>query len=113
MTRNLPIILIMLVTLIIGALSFVNGTMVSMSLFGAALQVPEGFLLGGGYVLGMILSLPVVMARLASQKASHKQLSQWQTQDNKLAGQVQSDKEKQLEAKIATLEAALQRALKK
>ena len=113
MTKNLPIILIVLVTLIIGALSFVNGALVSLSLFAASIQVPEGFLLGGGYVLGMVLSLPVVMARLASDKASHKQVAQWQNQDNKLAQQIQSDKEKQLEAKVATLEAALQRALKK
>ena len=42
-----------------------------------------------------------------------KTLAAWQKQDAKLVAEVQSDKEKQLEAKIATLEAALQRALKK
>lgn len=38
---------------------------------------------------------------------------EWQTQDAKLAAAVQSDREKQLEAKIATLETALKQALKK
>lgn len=40
-------------------------------------------------------------------------LKEWQQQDNKLAIEVQKDKEKQLEAKIATLEAALKQALNK
>ncbi len=38
---------------------------------------------------------------------------QWQDQDAKLAANLTSDREKQLEAKIATLEAALEKALKK
>ena len=44
---------------------------------------------------------------------NEKRLEKWQNQDAKLLVEVQSDKEKQLEAKIATLEAALKRALKK
>jgi hypothetical protein len=44
---------------------------------------------------------------------SEAKLLQWQAQDAKLAVEIQSDKEKQLEAKIATLEAALNSALKK
>ena len=39
--------------------------------------------------------------------------SEWQVQDAKLAAEIKSDREKQLEAKIATLEAALSKALKK
>jgi hypothetical protein len=38
---------------------------------------------------------------------------EWQAQDEKLMASLASDKEKQLEAKIATLETALRNALKK
>jgi hypothetical protein len=37
----------------------------------------------------------------------------WQVQDVKLMAQIKSDRENQLEAKIATLESALNKALKK
>lgn len=37
----------------------------------------------------------------------------WQTQDAKLTASLTSDREKQLEAKISTLETALEKALKK
>jgi hypothetical protein len=42
-----------------------------------------------------------------------KRLSNWQTQDAKLVAEIKSDREKQLEAKIATLETALKSSLKK
>lgn len=42
-----------------------------------------------------------------------EKLKEWKEQDAKLALELQSDKEKQLQAKIATLEAALKQALGK
>jgi len=44
---------------------------------------------------------------------SDKIRADWQKQDVKLDAEIQSDKEKRLEEKIATLEVALNRALKK
>jgi hypothetical protein len=46
--------------------------------------------------------------------AKQSQIQQrWQAQDVKLAANLTSDREKQLEAKISTLETALEKALKK
>src|SRR5215475_12403711 len=45
--------------------------------------------------------------------AEEKRLNAWQAQDAKLISEIKSDREKQLEAKIATLETALKASLKK
>jgi hypothetical protein len=63
-----------------------------------------------GVVIGGISMIPFVGSK---QEENVAKLKEWQNQDAKLAIEVQSDKEKQLEAKIATLEAALKAALKK
>ncbi len=111
--RTVPLILLGVTSILVFALSALNGGAVTFSLFGASLSVSEGVLLGISYVLGVIGTLPLFYARVASKAASEQKLVEWQQQDNKLAQQVQSDKEKQLEAKIATLEAALQKALQR
>lgn len=96
------------------ALSAMNLTTVALSLFGAATtSIPEGALLAGGFLLGVAVTLPLYFAKLSADQASSKALNKWEAEDQKLISQVQSDREKQLEAKVATLEAALQRALKK
>lgn len=64
------------------------------------------------YFLGLVSALCVWKIRSKELKVEAKQL-QWQAQDAKLQAEIRSDREKQLEAKIATLETALNAALKK
>jgi hypothetical protein len=110
---NLAIIAIVVVTAVIGALALTNAGTLEVSIFGLAVSLTSGWLLLAGYLLGVVASLPLVMARLHQEKTADRRLTEWQVQDAKLAASVQTDREKQLEAKIATLEAALNRALKK
>jgi hypothetical protein len=63
-----------------------------------------GFVIGGGWLRMLVAN---------KERASSKALTKWEAEDQKLLTQVQTDREKQLEAKIATLETALQKALKK
>ncbi len=72
--------------------------------------------------LGLILIISLVAGSFAgisdyltlNRGARHSQIQEkWQTQDAKLAASITSDREKQLEAKISTLETALEKALKK
>lgn len=81
--------------------------------FGITMKVSSGIAFFVGYLLCLAATLISARLACAGEKANEKRIEQWQSQDAKLALEVQSDKEKQLEAKIATLEAALQRALKK
>ena len=64
------------------------------------------------YVLGVISAVCIWKIRSKKLKGEAKQL-EWQAQDAKLQAEIRSDREKQLEAKIATLETALNAALKK
>jgi uncharacterized integral membrane protein len=112
-TKMVPLVVPAIIAVLVVALAATNLTNVVFSLFGAALSIPEGTILAAGFFLGLLSMFPVVRARIVSEQASHKALTKWDAEDQKLATQVQSDREKQLEAKIATLEAALQKALKK
>lgn len=81
---------------------------------GLELGATPGILVLLAYVMGAILGGVSVLPLVGSkQEQNVAKLKEWQDQDAKLAVEVQSDKEKQLEAKIATLEAALKQALKK
>ena len=73
-----------------------------------------GLLVLSAYAMGVLLgALSMIPFVGSKQEENVAKLKEWQNQDAKLAIEVQSDKEKQLEAKIATLEAALKAALKK
>lgn len=111
--RTVPLILLAIISIVVFVLAGFNPVGVHLSLFGASLGLSEGVLIAASYVLGVIITLPLFYSRIASKQASDQRLVEWQQQDNKLAQQVQTDREKQLEAKIATLEAALQKALQK
>jgi uncharacterized protein YlxW (UPF0749 family) len=65
------------------------------------------------FVCGFLIPLSILGIRHQQNINSSKHLADWQKQDAKLASEINSDREKQLEAKIATLEAALKSALKK
>lgn len=90
-----------------------NGAAVALSLFGAALQVPLGALIGAFFVAGMIAPMALWSIRTTKEAAADKTQLEWQKQDTKLIAEIESDKIKQLHAKIETLEAALDKALKK
>jgi uncharacterized integral membrane protein len=109
----MPILVLILGAVLVVSLAVFNVNPVAFSIFGATVYVPEGVLLGSGFLFGVLLTLPLYWAKVKAEQASAKALTKWDAEDQKLLTQVQSDKEKQLEAKIATLEAALQRALKK
>lgn len=75
-------------------------------------SLPAGVCLLLSWIGG--LGLTAAWRQLTLPKAkSEVALSDWQKQDAKLAAEIKSDREKQLEAKIATLEVALNKALKK
>lgn len=93
-------------------LSFMNGQTVSFNLFGATTNIPLGAALSGAWISGLIGSAAVWQTKLADTR-SEKKLEEWAAQDQKLAKEVASDTVKLLEAKIATLESALSKALEK
>lgn len=100
-------------TLIIVFLSLLNGGPAALNLFGAHMTVPAGAVIIVSYLLGFLCTLLLLITRYTASSASSQRMIEWQAQDAKLLEQVKSDREKQLEAKIATLETALQKALKK
>lgn len=93
-------------------LALSNWQHVHLRLFMVTFTVPFGLmviisLIAGSFAgIADYLSLP-----RAGKQSEIKQ--QWQVQDAKLVASISSDREKQLEAKIATLETALDKALKK
>jgi len=100
-------------SIVIGLLAATNPATATLSLAGQSVGLSVGAVLSIGYLVGVVATLSLYLASARNTQAESKQLQQWQHQDAKLVAEVQTDREKQLEAKIATLEAALQRALKK
>jgi uncharacterized integral membrane protein len=105
-------VVFMIVSLALLAVAITNGNPIQLSLFGSNTTCPEGMLLASGLIVGWLGGVSV--SRIFTKKvASQKRKLEWVAQDAKLAAEVRSDREKQLEAKINTLEAALKSALKK
>ncbi|HEY9792315.1 MAG TPA: hypothetical protein V6D22_18070 [Candidatus Obscuribacterales bacterium] len=111
--KNIGIIVLFVGSVIAVALGVINGTPEPVNLFGAQMSLPEGAVIIGGYIFGVLCTFGMLAGRYSAKAASNQTLQEWEAQDQKMLGQVQSDREKQLEAKIATLEAALQKALKR
>jgi uncharacterized integral membrane protein len=84
-----------------------------LSLVGTTMSLPVGVLPLLGIAAGAFLVAGAWFSRQAKSETSKAIQSDWQAQDAKLIASVKSDREKQLEAKIATLESALKQALKK
>lgn len=92
--------------------SLANLQPVAVTAFGGQHLSPLGLLLFSALSAGLLSGLSV--ARLPGSAGRIEQRkAEWEAQDVKLAAEVKSDREKQLEAKIATLETALKQALKK
>lgn len=93
-------------------LCLANFQVVSLTALGGQHMVPLGLLLFGGLSIGGLTGLSVTRI-YRSRAGGEKRKLEWQAQDAKLAAEVKSDRESQLEAKIATLEVALKQALKR
>jgi uncharacterized integral membrane protein len=111
--KNMGIVVLVLGSIAALVEAVINAAPVTFNLFGAQMSLPEGAVIIGGYIFGVLCTFALLAGRYSAKTTSSQKLLEWQAQDEKLLGQVQTDREKQLEAKIATLEAALQKALKK
>lgn len=114
MSRQLlAVLLIALSMVIVGTLTIMNSSAVTANIFGA----PVAITLGTGMLISYLVACLAFGGAgfLLRQQTvvQDKTLAQWETQDQKLAVTVQTDREKQLEAKIQTLETALKQALKR
>jgi uncharacterized integral membrane protein len=98
--------------LVVLTCSVQNFQTINLNLFGSTLPIPLGVSLVGAWVSGLVASLALWQTKIKEVK-SQKTLQKWEVQDAKLLQEVESDKIKQLEAKIATLDAALNQQLKK
>jgi uncharacterized integral membrane protein len=98
--------------LVVIIVSVQNGQSVPFNLFGGSVQMPLGVSLAGAWIAGLVGSAAVWQNKI-SQVRSEKTLEKWEVQDQKLLKEVASDQVKLLEAKIATLETALTKALEK
>jgi len=99
-------------TLVVLCLSVQNLQPIRFTAFGLPAEFGLGLLLAAALISGALTGLSA--CRLWSRPNKNGQhLAEWAVQDAKLAAAIKSDREKQLEAKILTLEAALKSALKK
>ncbi len=110
--RNLLAATSSLLVLIILCLAAVNLQPVSLNLVVSSFSCPLAAVIVLAVVAGLLSGVSASRL-LPSQARQERQLAEWQAADAKLAASVQSDREKQLEAKIATLETALKQALGK
>lgn len=115
MSPKIKFILINLLGIACALLFFFNArTPLVLTLGGIEFGTSPGLLVLTAYAMGVLLgTLSMIPFAGGKHEENVARLKEWQNQDAKLAVEVQSDKEKQLEAKIATLEAALKAALKK
>ena len=90
-----------------------NWQITNLSAFANTFQIPLAAInlvcLASGCIVGFSLNFALSRGKVSNQR----KLEEWQAQDAKLAASLVSDKEKQLEAKIATLETALKNSLKR
>lgn len=114
MPRNLFFIISAVLLIVAAVLGFMNiSTAVALNLFGATVSTTVGTLVLIGFALGLASAASFNATRAIKDAKSEQNQLTWQKQDEKLAKEIQSDKEKQLEAKIQTLETALKSALDK
>lgn len=95
-------------------LYFANDTPLMVSVIALKFSATGGAALLVGYGIGVLMSYAACFPLISlGKQANSQKLQQWQDQDVKLAASIKSDREKQLEAKITTLESALKQALGK
>lgn len=113
MTHKFAYILVALVCLALtGYFAAVNTATVAVNFAGQSYPVSLALLTIKWTLVGAVAALCVVRLRRREEKTEQKHL-EWKAQDAKLEAEIRSDEVKLLEAKVATLEAALNKALKK
>lgn len=114
MSRQLVAILLIAVSMVVvGTLTIMNGAPVSANIFGAAVPMTLGTGMLIAYLCACLAFGGAAFLVKRDKVVQDQTLAQWDQQDQKLLQSVQTDREKQLEAKIATLETALKQALKR
>lgn len=94
------------------SLAIFNWQPVLLTCCGIDRQAPLSLVVIVAMVVGTLAGFSLAIAGRAQLQRPGQQL-EWAAQDAKLMAEVRSDREKQLEAKIATLETALKQALSK
>ncbi|HEY9714811.1 MAG TPA: LapA family protein [Chroococcales cyanobacterium] len=112
MLQKIVLGLAVILGLLVVAVAAQNTAPEPLSLFGAQATVSPCWLMLGAWVAGLFGTISVFQQRVKAIK-SEKQLEKWEAQDAKLQDEVLTDRIKQLEAKNATLDAALKKALEK
>jgi uncharacterized integral membrane protein len=99
-------------SIVVIAFAIQNAQLIPFNFFGTGTSLPLGASLIGAWLAGLVGSLAVWQTKIVEVR-SEKKLQEWDVQDQKLAKEVASDAVKLLEAKVATLEVALSKALEK
>ncbi len=99
--------------LVVLVVCVLNGASAAVNLFGQSVTAPLGVFLFATFALGYFSSLSLWSIKMSKSRISDVKMVQWEKQDEKLEKEIRSDREKQLEAKIETLETALRAALQK
>jgi hypothetical protein len=89
-----------------------SNSQLSLTAFSTTLSIPAYLALPTGWLAGALSVLAYRQLTLPKVQ-NEKILQNWDKQDARLQSEIQTDKVKQLEAKIETLEIALQSAIKK
>jgi uncharacterized integral membrane protein len=104
--------LALFLSLLLVAICLENQQLISLRIFVGTVAVPLAITALASGFAGTIIGASLFFALDRSRVNEERRLD-WQAQDTKLMASIASDKEKQLEAKIATLEVALKNALKR
>ena len=99
--------------LVVLVVCVLNSGAAALNLFGHSVTAPLGAYLLAFFAAGFLCSLSFWSIKLSKARISDAKKVEWEKQDEKLEREIRSDREKQLEAKIETLEIALRTALQK
>lgn len=113
MRKNAFLAISIVLFLLAAVISLQNLAAVPLTLFGTQTEISLAALTFGSFLAGVLTTMSLWTLREVKQQVSDQKQIEWQKQDEKLAIEIQSDKEKQLEAKIATLEQALKAQIDK
>lgn len=107
------IILLAIAVIIVALISFQNPQNTSIQFFGTAPSLPLYGVVLISFFIGLVPSIGFSAVKQQKAAISDTKVKEWEKQDEKLITEIESDKVKQLEAKIETLETALKAALGK
>jgi hypothetical protein len=112
-SRNLFLIISIAATAATLYLAGSNLPPVALSGFGPPAPVSLATVVLLSYLCGLASVGSFWLSRKRREQRGEQKIAQWANQDQKLLAEIASDKEKLLEAKIATLDVALKTALRK